>query len=360
MKRNTLLIVVVLALIGVAAGISTPVSHFCMSITPTANPVGGGAGYSDIIVSGDFTVTNESGLVADLANATSGDIVFIIGGTTINLTGDAALEVPADVTVASDRGNGTSTGALLKKGNWTSNYGWQNPIFNITGDNVRITGLRLEGEMLEVSDSAQFSEDYYLTGILALDKDDLEVDNNEIRGFAWAGVYSQNYGNDSVNVSVHNNYIHHCQAYGEGYGIQLDNGTLEADYNIFDYNRHDIAAGAGLSRYFARYNLIEGMGTAIGASHFDHHGLENWMYIQHNTLNFTDITNSAYFIGIQDSSAGSALVADNNVIYWNPAWSDKPVFIYGALNPAPNVTYNFMGSPPTTLYLDETGIVMYP
>lgn len=357
--RGIALIILVVVLVTPAVSASIPDAHFCMEIWTPSDPVGGGIGYTDIKSSGNYTVTDEAGLIAALANATSGQTVFIDGSTTIDRTDDAPLTIPAGVTVASDRGNGASTGALIKKKNWTANYGWENPIFIIGGNNVRITGLTLEGEMLEVSDSAQFSEDWYLVGILAQSKDNLEVDNCEVRGFAWAGIYSENSGDDSVNVSVHHSYLHHNQAYGEGYGIQLDNGTLEADYNIFDYNRHDIAAGAGTSRYFARFNRIEGHGTAIGSSHFDHHGIEDWMYIQSNTLNMVDVYNSSYFVGIQDSTADSTLYASNNTVYWDSAWSDKPIFIHGSLATAPGVINNYMGTPTPALYPNETGMVMY-
>ena len=46
---------------------------------------------------------------------------------------------------------------------------------------------------------------------------------------------------------IHHNYIHHNQARGEGYGVNLYGGNALIEANIFDYNRHDVT-GAGHGR----------------------------------------------------------------------------------------------------------------
>jgi len=119
-------------------------------------------------------------------------------------------------------------------------------------------------------------ESKYLVGIRAGDygsgkgggPSGLEVDNCELRGWAWAAVMTM----ECPGVKVRHNYIHHNQARGEGYGYNIYGGQALVEANLFDWNRHDISGGgyAG-EQYEARYNIILGNGDAIGAAHFDVH-----------------------------------------------------------------------------------------
>ncbi|HJN18877.1 MAG TPA: right-handed parallel beta-helix repeat-containing protein, partial [Armatimonadota bacterium] len=96
--------------------------------------------------------------------------------------------------------------------------------------------------------------------------DGLEVDNCDISGFGLAGVNVLN----GTGLSIHHNYIHHCQYQGLGYGVCIDTGTSAIEFNIFDWNRHSIA-GTGRSGggYVARHNVELG----VSLSHcFDMHG----------------------------------------------------------------------------------------
>jgi hypothetical protein len=154
------------------------------------------------------------------------------------------------------------------------------PIFNVVGNNVRFTGLQFEGEMYPQdygNKAGEIYEQQYLIGILSMKEyqgstgggySGLEVDNCEMRGFAWAAIMTM----EATNTYVHHNYIHRCQARGEGYGYNLYGGQALLEANLFDYNRHDITGGgyAG-EQYEARYNLIIGNGDAIGSAHFDVH-----------------------------------------------------------------------------------------
>ena len=237
---------------------------------PTGNPLGGGAGYTRIITEKDsrvkYVVSTRDQLVTALKNAKSGEVVFVKGSAVIDMTGTPNNVIPAGVIVASDRGNGGSQGALIK---YTSNnngrYGTS--LFVAGGNNVRVTGLRLEGEMLP-QDGTGNGEANYLVAISVRNKAGLEVDNCEIRGWAWSCVTSA----DSTGTYIHHNYLHHNQARGEGYGADIYGGDMLVEANIFNYNRHYIAAGGypGES-YEARYNLVRGDGHPIGSHHFDVH-----------------------------------------------------------------------------------------
>jgi hypothetical protein len=134
----------------------------------------------------------------------------------------------------------------------------------------------------------QTYESDYLVGIFANAKSGFEVDNNEIRGWAWSGISMKN----CPYAYIHHNYIHSNQARGEGYGSNLYGGNALFEANLYDYNRHAIT-GAGLAgeKYEARYNIVLGNGDAIGGHHFDVHQDEDGglfagdkYQIQHNTF----------------------------------------------------------------------------
>ncbi len=338
---------------------------FGIDYNPTGDPIGGGEGYSDIKTTGLYVVDTEAELVTAAGLATSGQVIYITGSVSLDVTGYDPIEIADGVTVASNRGFGGSLGALIVKndmGAYGGGWAWNDPIFLI-GDNCRITGLRLEGQMLPSSDDPLIDESYYRTGILAHDCN-FEVDNCEIRGFAWAGIYAHYVADDTVIVNVHHNYIHFNIARSEGYGIQVDAGTLYAYANIFDQNRHSIAASAEYnSVYFARYNKILGYGQAIGGATFDHHGLSGDLYIQFNTQEYSDADNDIYFCVLQDTTTGAALYCDHNVIDWyyqDVPGTDRTIRVIGSMSTCPDVLRNYCGHPSTDLYVDETDLVDYP
>ncbi len=268
---------------------------------PTGNPIGGGAGYTRIITGTEasvkYVVSTKTELLAALKSAKAGETVFVRGNAVIDMTGTPDTTIPAGVTLASDRGLAGSAGGLLKRTK-NLNGGWEEPMLIVGGDNVRITGLRLEGEMFpqdygnnEVYPGS-INERYYLVGIFAENRKGLEVDNNEMYGWAWSSLSLRQ--NSAAPIPyIHHNSIHNNQARGEGYGINLYGGNALIEANLFDYNRHDVT-GAGMAgeQYEARYNHILGHGNAIGAAHFDVHqdeetgtGAAGSKYlIHHNTV----------------------------------------------------------------------------
>jgi PKD repeat protein len=267
---------------------------------PTGNPIGGGAGYTRTIAGTEtsvkYVVTTRAELLTALKSATAGQTVFISGNAVIDMTGTASVTIPAGVTLASDRGRAGSAGALLKRTK-NLNGGWEEPMFIVGGDNVRVTGLRLEGEQYpqdygndDVYDGS-INERYYLVGIYAENRKGFEVDNCEMYGWAWSCVSLRQNAAAPIPY-IHHNSIHHNQARGEGYGINLYGGNALIEANIFDYNRHAITgAGHTGEKYEARYNIVLGNGDAIGGHHFDIHQDENGgnfagdkFLIHHNTF----------------------------------------------------------------------------
>ncbi len=272
---------------------------------PTGDPIGGGEGYSRIIsgTSVPYGVSTKDELIDTLGIAIPGDVVYVTEGTTIDLTGEFPVGIPAGVTLAGNRGEDGSPGALIKKTAHTPGFigspdingwytsSWEEPMFYIMGDDVRVTGLQLEGEMYPQdygNKKKQTSESEYLVGIFANAKTGFEVDNNEIRGWAWSGISMK----ECPDAYIHHNFIHSNQARGEGYGSNLYGGNVLFEANLYDYNRHAIT-GAGLAgeTYEARYNIVLGNGDAIGGHHFDvHQDEEGGLFagdtyrIHHNTF----------------------------------------------------------------------------
>jgi PKD repeat protein len=272
--------------------------NFGAESNPTGNPLGGGTGYSQIIPETDSTVKyvtiTKDQLITALKTAKSGEVVFVKGSAVIDLTGTASVTIPPGVTLASDRGlNGSSGGLIKRTRNLNGNY--EEPMFIAGGDDVRVTGLRLQGEMYAQdygNKNGETSQKYYLVGIYAENRKGFEVDNCELYGWAWATISLR--GNTNTPIPyIHHNFIHHNQARGEGYGICMYGGKALIEANIFDYNRHDVT-GAGMSgeSYEVRYNHVLGNGNPIGASHFDVHQDEetgtgyagNVYKIHHNTV----------------------------------------------------------------------------
>ena len=72
--------------------------------------------------------------------ATAGQVVFIPSGTTLDLSGQNSITIPAGVTIASDRGYNGAAGGKIRK---YSGSGIS--MLTVGGNNVRVTGLVLEG-----------------------------------------------------------------------------------------------------------------------------------------------------------------------------------------------------------------------
>lgn len=264
-------------------------------------PIGGGAGYLAGLDGGDHVARDLDQLLAALAAAEPGEVVFVPGDVTIDLTGPVkveglVLELGAGVTLASDRGRDGSLGALL-----FSDELLTRPLLRVTGDGARVTGLRLQGPDAErrldhhrraYRGGQKRDPDYYY----ALPTSDgietrasgLEVDGCELAGWSHAAVFLRG----GSGHRVHHNFIHHCQRQGLGYGVCLDVAEVEITHNLFDHNRHSIAGtGRPGSGYRAAHNVERG--TSL--SHlFDMHGGRDrgdgtdiagtWVLVERNTF----------------------------------------------------------------------------
>jgi len=110
---------------------------------------------------------------------------------------------------------------------------------------VRISGFRLYGPSL----GGQSTDNY---GIRIYGCIDVEISNMEIAGWGGAGIRVDNGGPSThpQEILIHDNFIHHNQHpahwYGGhtgGYGVEVSWLSWAKIYqNVFDFNRHAIAA----------------------------------------------------------------------------------------------------------------------
>jgi hypothetical protein len=243
-----------------------------------SGPIGGGKGYVNIIVKGDYIVKDLDELLEALSKAKAGQTIFIPADTVIDLTAriyieEIVLDVPEGVTLAGDRGNRDSKGALL------ISDALKTPVMiRANGPDVRITGLRIQGpnpkrylehhrrSFGEGGDGHKYYYKFPTSNGITTSYPRLEVDNCEISGFSHAGIYLKT----AEGHHIHHNYIHHCQYQGLGYGVCHNTASSLIEYNLFNWNRHSIAGtGRPGNSYIARHNVDLG----ISLSHcFDMHG----------------------------------------------------------------------------------------
>ncbi|MFO7899150.1 MAG: right-handed parallel beta-helix repeat-containing protein [Planctomycetota bacterium] len=241
-------------------------------------PIGGGAGYKNVVTKGDYVVKDLDGLLAALKKAKAGEVVFIPGERAIDLTAriyieELVLEIPEGVTLAGSRGHKDSEGAQL-----TSDALKTPVMIRATGPNVRVTGLRLRGPNTKryiehhrrsFGRGGRGRTYYYklpTSNGIRTDHPRLEVDNCEISGWSHAGVDLRK----GDGHKIHHNTIHHCQYQGLGYGVCHNTASSLIEFNLFDRNRHSIAGtGRPGCGYVARHNVELG----VSLSHcFDMHG----------------------------------------------------------------------------------------
>lgn len=126
--------------------------------------------------------------------------------------------------------------------------------------NVRLEGFRLQGPHW----NSESGDDNLERGIMVQSCRNVEISNMEISGWSGQGVYVANaLGTitSTDHVRVHDSFFHHNQHVGgNGYGVVSKDGAhVLIERNLFDHNRHAIAAGGGYdpgSWYTARHNLV--------------------------------------------------------------------------------------------------------
>jgi hypothetical protein len=210
---------------------------------PTGSPVGGGEGYQQIVTAGDVSVSNREDLLPALKAAEAGEVVYVAPQARIDLSGLAAIPVPAGVTLAGNRGYDGAEGPLL----FTNRIPKERSqiLFSLAGEGSRVTGLRIRGPDPEYAE--QRARPALHRGVSVGPGG--EVDNCEISHFYREGV-----GVRGPNVHIHHNFIHDVGAYPVVVGVP--DALIEA--NVIQWGWHAIAGSGRIpSNYEARYNIFK-------------------------------------------------------------------------------------------------------
>jgi parallel beta-helix repeat protein len=140
-------------------------------------------------------------------------------------------------------------------------FGKPLPMFDIKAEGVVFFGLKLEGTEKDskISEIIELNKQgikgvYKFPVIRGIDinASNVVIKNCEIMGFSHSGIFIQK----AKNITIEENYIHHNQRWGLGYGVTLSEAsTATITRNTFNFNRHSIA-GTGHSgqSYEAAYN----------------------------------------------------------------------------------------------------------
>lgn len=243
MIARTLVACLLLSLAAVSAAETTEV--FGADANPTAQPIGGGPGYTAGPKPGPSPrlVDSLESMRQALATAGPGEVIWIAPDKVIDLA-DVQLNIPERVTLAGDRGVNGSSGPLLTAG--LSQFEWRIRL----KPGARLSGVRLRGPnpLLRDIDAVHPPPSNYAVSCV-----DAEVDNCEIFQFQRGGVAVFR---DSERAYIHHNHLHDIAAYP----VLLGNGT--GDGHVIEANRiewawHAVASnGSRGSGYTARYNVF--------------------------------------------------------------------------------------------------------
>ena len=265
------------------------------------------------VVDGRFNVeinSNDQTALFVQALTTPGAIIRIASDVQLDLSFRDNLYVAPGVQVFGRRSS-RSRGAKL----FTRTFPRQ--LFQIgldqPSDNVRFSGLRIEGAEMGIAEESHPSS----TAIVVNSSINVEIDNNEIYGWRGSGVEVTDVNPTNTNrlhsgnvraVHVHDNFIHHNQRYGSlGYGVVVtDAAYAQIERNVFDYNRHAIASsGTPGIGYHAFSNLV-----------LEHGGM-NWGPLNFHTHQF-DVhgTEECWWAGYYCGPAGESFwFRENTIMY---------------------------------------------
>lgn len=206
-----------------------------------------------------------------------------------NMTGYAGIPIQPGVQLVGERGSLGSRPCLFTE-YFTESYS----LFEIRGSNVRVEGIHFIGPANGSRD--KIIEPVNAIGIITNPDAGLgrniRIADNEFNEWPGAGVlatsihvvkkpseYTWTKPNpaEARSILIERNYFHHNARNSKGYGVVVGGGCYIAiEGNVFDYNRHSIAAGGeAYSGYFARFNyVLEGGFEEEGYynQHFDVHG----------------------------------------------------------------------------------------
>lgn len=225
-----------------------PLPMYGADANPTGDSIGGGNGYSKIITEGDFVVHNVTELLAAFNTAQSGDVILVASDASIDISGLTNVEIPEGITLAGNRGENGAAGPLI----FSTSTPFENVIFFVE-KNVRITGLRFKGPDDNYPDIDYAVRPESKVLCLAVEGENVEIENCEISNFSRGGVEIYPRGK---NVHVHHCYLHDIHSYPV-VALNKSEPPIIIEANRIHWIWHATAgSGAPGTGYEARYNII--------------------------------------------------------------------------------------------------------
>lgn len=297
-----------------------------------------------------FTVSSAKELLKALSSAKRGDLIYINDKSVINLSHYKDIEIREGITIYGNRGVKGSKGPLL----YTNSHG-VHPLFNIVGDNVMFFGLRIRGAdgtrlykgvnafsgKTEKEKKEHYLELYrknmYATPVssgIATNNNNLTVENCELYQWTYTSIYLRK---GAKNALIRNNYIHHNQRFGLGYGVTIDQSEATIEGNLFNYNGHSIASpGREGSSYRAVNNVFkEGFTYSWD---IDMHGGQDrgdntdfagdYIYVSHNIFYVTGRRQAVVIRGIPRDTC----IIKSNIVYKLPGSEIPDDLIFQQVN----------------------------
>lgn len=171
-------------------------------------------------------------------------------------------------------------------------------VFDVKAAGVKFLGLKITGkerdakkeEIIQLNRTGvKGVYKFPVTRGITINAGNAVIKNCEISGFSHAAIFIVNVRG----ITIEENYIHHNQRWGLGYGVALhENAQAKIHRNQFNYNRHSVAgSGSKGQSYEASYNWF---GPHHLASTLDMHGGKDrgdgthiaghTVYIHHNLI----------------------------------------------------------------------------
>ncbi len=263
-------------------------------------------------------------LIGALVDSTNEEQTVELCDVDLDLTGHSGIVIGANRSLIASPACARGPRSFGPRIFVTDDHRGRAPLFEIQGDNVLVSGFRLEGPTSGIGTTDDNKEKGIVISPPA-GRDpiqSIEISNMEV--FHWSGVAVQ--VTDNVDqaergrlfntneraVRIKNNYFHHNRHYdGEGYGVEVAAGGYALiEQNVFEKNRHAIAGGSknkkgnDYSGYTARDNLI----LPGGGMHCKY----SWLCWQTHQVDMHGTKGPAYCCG----TAGETIIIQRNTILY--------------------------------------------
>ena len=282
----------------------------------------------------DYVVSSRQEFISVLGKIKPGNKIYLSPNLVVDLSDLSPINIPSNVTFFSNRGEKGSKGALLYSNNFNSQA-----LINISGDNVLVFGIRIQGpegkrfhkgknsfdgksdQFIKKNYQKLWKENMYATPVSAgivTSSNNVVIENCELYNWTHTAVFIKKGAKD---ISIMNNYIHDNRRFGLGYGITIDQGSSTITGNLFVNNNHSVASqGRSGSEYVVKNNIFKedtiedswAVDMHGGADRKDGTNLAGYRAIVENNTFYLKGTNMAFVI--RGTSSEMSKFRNNKII----------------------------------------------